>query len=70
MKRAELSIKKGNECRLTQRCKNETLHLKLLALTGAAVPEQSTGTEMCKPSIKTLILLFSSLLRLSLHERL
>lgn len=52
--------------------KNETLYLKLLALTGAAVPEQSTGTEMCKPSIKTLILLFSltDLLRLSLHERL
>lgn len=28
MKRAELSIEKGNECRLTQRCKNETLHEK------------------------------------------
>lgn len=37
---------------------------------GAAVPEHSTGTEMCKPSIKTLILLFSSLLSLSLRERL
>lgn len=67
MKLAELSIKKGNECRLTQRCKNETLHLKLPALTGAAVPEQSTGTEMCKPSD---LAVFTDLLRLSLHERL